>query len=574
MRQRRKNKNNRKKIVKGGDNGNANITYIAQMVAEAYVNTLLSLYEGEGLNQLLNIECDYTENVIDLTDSVCAYSIRRLTPSYVGYAIGVQSTSSSNIINIPFTSDGLLDTDYLTTVSNNVSLYVTIWYDQSGNNYNLTIPFSNAPVIIDSSGNITMVNNLPAIEFKSSKETAFTSSINIEAQNMENVSMYSVFKTTSTNTSTLIPIFKVESSENSEKDNNLTLVYTGQYDDPEYILYTTSEGTGLDSLPISTDSDYSLTFIQYFQNSNEKALVVNNITEKDSTDVGVLYFDINSTITLGNDSDRYYDGYIQEIIFYNKKSTTDSRNSIVNNINNYYGLSSIFSDSSSSSSSGSNSYISTINKLPSEYYNACVADMKKKGYDNDDIRTICDYHKKCDVSYIELGQDATLDVTQVASADAKSIFISMLKSAFIQEAYNSGDSFDSGDLFDSDSGTWDDIYAKILDFSETEANTFLEAIQEAIIDQYVQVRNGRTAGSISLQVLADLTSSQLMSDDSISKILSDIDTVITQETEVTEAGLSELIMWIIYIILIIVVIILAGFVIYLIFQYYTLYVGT
>lgn len=573
------------------------IQSISDMIAEAYVNTLLSLYEGEGLNQLLNIQCDYTENVIDMTDAVFAYSLRRFTSSYTGYAIGVQKSDNSDLINIPFTSDGLLDTDYLISSSDSTSLYITVWYDQSGNGIDMISEFETAPKIIDSDGNITMINNLPAVNFDSSTKTKFTSSITLEEEIISDISLYTVFSNNYTDKTTSIPLLYIENSIDDTIENSMELIYTGMYGNPQYKLYNTVNQVSLNTITttmLDDNVDADISFVQYFQSDSDQArdLIINNNVQQTDLTVSDIIFPIGTNVTIGTNSDSttYFDGYVQEIIFL-KSNTSYDRNSIVNNINYYYGLSDLLEISSLKSystpspspspsptaPSQSIDYISEWNKLPSAYYNECVQTYKDKGYSDSDIRTICDYHKKCDISYIELGQNADLDISQVSDSDVKSTFLSMLKSSFVQEAYNSGDSFNSGDLFDQDSdGTslWDDIYEQILDFQSDSAQTFLTEIQEAVIDQYVQVKNGRTAGSISLKVLADIVSSQLLDNSDSSSFMDSIYSVIEQETEVDESGLSELIMWIIYIVLIIIMVVMAGFVIYLIFQYYTLYVGT
>jgi surface protein len=61
-----------------------------------------------------------------------AYSLRRLTQSYAGYAIEIQSGSVSQ--SIGFNSFGDIDTIAIRTFAGSGDAFVKTWYDQSGNN--------------------------------------------------------------------------------------------------------------------------------------------------------------------------------------------------------------------------------------------------------------------------------------------------------------------------------------------------------------------------------------------------------------------------------------------------------
>ena len=66
------------------------------------------------------------------------YSLRKMRCAYVGNAIQVRRSSDNNTSNIGFTAIGDLDTATLKAFVGAGNGFITIWYDQSGNNYNLT----------------------------------------------------------------------------------------------------------------------------------------------------------------------------------------------------------------------------------------------------------------------------------------------------------------------------------------------------------------------------------------------------------------------------------------------------
>ncbi len=99
------------------------------------------------------------------TSSAVAYSLRRLSCAYAGFAIQVRRSSDNATSNIGFTALGDLDTIALKTFVGANSGFVSIWYDQSGNNRNLSQSVStNQPQII-LTGTILRQNGRPTIKF-------------------------------------------------------------------------------------------------------------------------------------------------------------------------------------------------------------------------------------------------------------------------------------------------------------------------------------------------------------------------------------------------------------------------
>ena len=94
---------------------------------------------------------------------VAAYSLRRVTSSYSGFAIEVQSGSVSQ--SIGFDSFGNLDTGSLLTFAGPGNAFVKTWFDQSGNSRHVTQSLSTNQPLIVSSGSLVTLNSKPSIQF-------------------------------------------------------------------------------------------------------------------------------------------------------------------------------------------------------------------------------------------------------------------------------------------------------------------------------------------------------------------------------------------------------------------------
>jgi hypothetical protein len=97
----------------------------------------------------------------DYSGLAAAYSLRRVSSSYSGFAIEVRSGSVSQ--SIGFDAFGNLNTGSLLTFAGSGDAFVKTWYDQSGNNRHATQSVdANQPQIV-SSGVIVTENGKPAI---------------------------------------------------------------------------------------------------------------------------------------------------------------------------------------------------------------------------------------------------------------------------------------------------------------------------------------------------------------------------------------------------------------------------
>ena len=97
------------------------------------------------------------EGILDLYPSAyAAWSLRKLRNGYSGNAIQVTRTSDSATQDIGFVGEDL-DTSALATFAGANTCVVSIWYDQSGNSRDISIPSAKRPTIV-SSGTLQTLN--------------------------------------------------------------------------------------------------------------------------------------------------------------------------------------------------------------------------------------------------------------------------------------------------------------------------------------------------------------------------------------------------------------------------------
>jgi SPP1 family predicted phage head-tail adaptor len=103
--------------------------------------------------------------ILDLyPNASAAYSLRKLRTAYTGSAIRVRRSSDNTEQDIGFTGNDL-NTTALTTFVGSGNGFVTTWYDQSGNNINVTQTSAAAQPQIVNSGVLVTQNSKPSIYF-------------------------------------------------------------------------------------------------------------------------------------------------------------------------------------------------------------------------------------------------------------------------------------------------------------------------------------------------------------------------------------------------------------------------
>lgn len=128
------------------------------------------------------------QNILDLAgldetvNSTVAYSVRKLSSAYTGYCMQVRRSSDNALLDIGFTAGGDLDKSSLLAFVGTDDGFVVIWYDQSGNNKNLTQASNAKQPRIVNSGNIELENTKPFIRFFGQVNTSAYNSLNLVSE--------------------------------------------------------------------------------------------------------------------------------------------------------------------------------------------------------------------------------------------------------------------------------------------------------------------------------------------------------------------------------------------------------
>jgi hypothetical protein len=126
-----------------------------------------ALTETEVIQNYDATKARFTSNINKILDtysgSLAAYSLRKIRSAYTGSAITVRRSSDNTSTNIGFDSSGNLDTTTLLSFVGSGTGFVSVWFDQSGNGYNLVQDTSVRQPVIVLSGVLYTLNNKPAI---------------------------------------------------------------------------------------------------------------------------------------------------------------------------------------------------------------------------------------------------------------------------------------------------------------------------------------------------------------------------------------------------------------------------
>lgn len=148
----------------------------------------------------LNNNGTYLLDLIGSTNASVAYSVRKLRRNYTGFAMRVRRTgggggsgnpqgdvafdangvvSGSSIITITTAGGGYAigDEVQFSTFYNSRNVWVTTWYDQSGNNRHVSQSTTSQQPRIVNSGTLETSNSIASIRFINSNETVLTATI-------------------------------------------------------------------------------------------------------------------------------------------------------------------------------------------------------------------------------------------------------------------------------------------------------------------------------------------------------------------------------------------------------------
>jgi hypothetical protein len=269
--------------------------------------------------------------------AAAAYSLRKLSGSYTGNAIRVRRSSDNTEQNIGFDANGNLNTVALLSFVGSGNGFVTTWYDQSGNNKNVTQSTANSQPQIVSSGSIILKNNKPAIDFSTGQILRAESKIIGTTQN----SVFNVFSIKSLSSRTVPWDIGTNNPWNFYSFDVNTWGGSGN----KFGFYTCN--AALDS-NISTNLNQNLLTVITNNGANQN-IVSNmnyyiNTTKATFASSGSVYglsniFEGATRITLGdwNGWNLGFNGTHQEFISYPINQLTN-REAIASNINSYYSI--------------------------------------------------------------------------------------------------------------------------------------------------------------------------------------------------------------------------------------------
>jgi surface protein len=244
-----------------------------------------------------------------------AYSLRKVVPGYTGSAIEVQSGSVSQ--SIGFNSFGDLDVTAIRTFAGSGDAFVRTWFDQSGNNRHATqsIAASQPQIYLGISGSVITDNGKPTVYFNSK---------------------YLITPHVATLPVSVFHVFTTRTGEQS------TRVYLGGNGFTWYIVepgsrYIDYNGVGgIVATPALVYNRQYSHFTLFSGSISGIGINDNTFTTRatSTTSVGSITI-IGAGNTAG--SNTLVNSYISEILLYNTDQTSN-RTFIQNNINSYYGI--------------------------------------------------------------------------------------------------------------------------------------------------------------------------------------------------------------------------------------------
>ncbi|EIA07239.1 fibrinogen-like YCDxxxxGGGW domain-containing protein [Flavobacterium frigoris] len=134
---------------------------------------IFATFQGFSQNTLDNL------GLTSSTPASVAYSLRKLSSSYVGFAIQVRRSNDNATQDIGFTSGGDLDTSALLAFVGSNNGFVTIWYDQSGNNRDMIKTDYNYQPRILFSGLFKYIGERVAIDFSGNKGLVYSGTLSL-----------------------------------------------------------------------------------------------------------------------------------------------------------------------------------------------------------------------------------------------------------------------------------------------------------------------------------------------------------------------------------------------------------
>lgn len=275
------------------------------------------------------------------TGSQVAYSVRKLSSTYTGNCIRVRRSSDNVEQDIGFDANDELDQSALSSFLSTNSGFIRLWYDQSGNNNNLTQSTTGEQPIIYGNGNIIVAGTKPTVDFQADR-LRLTTQFNL-GQNSFISLIGRTFATSSNSGASLI------SFEGGADNPELRWGTVDAAGNSAYLYWKNNLGTGAyvisASATFSTYSIFSTTFTKADTNATTLTYVDvyrnGSLARSGNRNGNWAYTNPGWGIGFFNDTNggttNTRNGLIQEFIVWNKDLSA-SRTGIETDQNNYYGI--------------------------------------------------------------------------------------------------------------------------------------------------------------------------------------------------------------------------------------------
>jgi len=286
------------------------------------------LFEGELPINLGMVQSDFFQGLLDFyPNAAVAYSLRLLRQGYTGSAIEVRNNSGTHL-DIGFVG-AQLDTATLLTHCAGGNGTVSKWYDQSGNNRDLTqSTVANQPLIV-SSGSLILQNSKPSLKFDGVND--FLQSPNTVVVNgLSNLHYYTVVQTidTSINNQARAIYYFGETSSWGQ-------IYLALAQSSYFAQFGTSQTNSTITGSITTSTLLRLTTL--YKNTTTDFLDINNTNIRTATGKLSTIANTNNFFQLGRGLSDFANCHISEFIFY--PTNQIANNSAINsNINSFYSI--------------------------------------------------------------------------------------------------------------------------------------------------------------------------------------------------------------------------------------------
>jgi hypothetical protein len=268
---------------------------------------------------------------LDIISAQAAYSLRRLSSTYSGYAIQVRRSSNNALQDIGFDTDGNLDTASLLTFVGSGSGYIRTWYDQSGNNRDVTQTTNSKQPRIVNAGALEALNNAPTVRFLSASSTTLTTTSAPLAAADDSYTYIATANFISPGGANEVLIEQNTSTLQNNKRAGLTdSGFSGESNDTAFVSWPTNALTQI-SLTVNNSSGTNITIYQ-----NGSAGTGYATGSPGNLAIGANGFSMGSKYSTSNE---FLDGYVSEVLVFDSVLSAGNRQSIEKSAGHYYNVS-------------------------------------------------------------------------------------------------------------------------------------------------------------------------------------------------------------------------------------------